>query len=234
MNSRGEGAGGRIGVALSGGGLRATVFHLGVLKRLADEGRLEDISFLSTVSGGSLCIGLLMALNGLRWPSSSDYRSLLAQAREVLLTRDMQRALIWRALLHPWRLLDTRAGDLSAVMKRQWGLHASLRDLPPAPRWMINATCYETGKNWRFERFRMGDYLFGYTNDTDLPLADALAASAGFPGLIGPLVRPTWGRTWFRYRDEEAPNASADASDDARLTKPVEPAFDPVHLWDGG
>jgi NTE family protein len=234
MPARTGGAGGHIGLALSGGGFRATVFHLGVLTRLADEGRLEDISFLSTVSGGSLCIGLLLALNDLRWPGSAGFRSLLQRARRRLLTRDMQRAMIWRALRHPWRLLDTRAGDLSAVMRRQWGLGAALRDLPPAPRWMINATCYETGKNWRFERFRMGDYLFGYSNDTDVPLADALAASAGFPGLIGPLVLPTSGRRWFRYREPEPSDAIAAADVDGRLTEPVEPAFDPVHLWDGG
>ena len=78
---------------------------------------------------------------------------------------------------------------------------ASLKDLPPEPRWMINTTCYETGKNWRFERFRYGDYLFGYSNDTDLPLSDAMAASAGFPGLIGALEFKTGGRSWFQYQD---------------------------------
>lgn len=42
----------RIGLALSGGGTRAAVFHLGVLRRLAVDGRLEQITKLSTVSGG--------------------------------------------------------------------------------------------------------------------------------------------------------------------------------------
>jgi NTE family protein len=62
---------------------------------------------------------------------------------------------------------------------------------------MINATCYETGKNWRFERFRMGDYMFGYSYDTDFPLSSVLAASAGFPGLIGALQLKTSDRHWF-------------------------------------
>ena len=53
----------KIGLALSGGGFRATVFHLGVLARLAEDKRLEDVTALSTVSGGSLCIGLVYALN---------------------------------------------------------------------------------------------------------------------------------------------------------------------------
>lgn|GEM_PF-3115046 len=43
-----------IGLALSGGGYRASLFHLGVLARLADEGLLKDVSAISTVSGGSI------------------------------------------------------------------------------------------------------------------------------------------------------------------------------------
>ena len=44
----------KLGLALSGGGFRATVFHLGVLDRLAAENLLESVSFMSTVSGCSI------------------------------------------------------------------------------------------------------------------------------------------------------------------------------------
>ena len=47
----------KITLALSGGGFRATVFHLGVLARLAEESKLEEVNYLSTVSGGSLSAG---------------------------------------------------------------------------------------------------------------------------------------------------------------------------------
>lgn len=43
-----------FGLALSGGGLRATAFHLGVLKRLRELHLLEYVDFVSTVSGGSV------------------------------------------------------------------------------------------------------------------------------------------------------------------------------------
>ena len=49
-----------IALALSGGGIRAMVFHLGVLKYLSEQNKLEEISHISTVSGGSLIIGLLL------------------------------------------------------------------------------------------------------------------------------------------------------------------------------
>jgi NTE family protein len=226
-----------IGLALSGGGFRATGFHLGVLARLAKEDRLENVAMLSTVSGGSLCIGLVYALNGYQWPTSQAYlEDVLPRARALLTTQDLQASLIWRALRNPFTIFETRADDLSALMQERWGITASLSALPRHPRWMINATCYETGVNWRFERFRMGDYLFGYSNDTDIPLSDALAASAGFPGLIGALSLDTRPYRWFKYADRGgAVQALADpGAETARKTETVQPLFPTVHLWDGG
>ena len=43
-----------IGLALSGGGFRATLFHLGVIRYLRDTRRLEDVSHICSVSGGSV------------------------------------------------------------------------------------------------------------------------------------------------------------------------------------
>ncbi|MDD1623129.1 MAG: patatin-like phospholipase family protein [Methylococcaceae bacterium] len=45
---------GKVGLALSGGGFRASFFHLGVLARLAEVDALRGVSVLSTVSGGSI------------------------------------------------------------------------------------------------------------------------------------------------------------------------------------
>lgn len=51
-----------LGLALSGGGLRAAFFHIGVLARLATLGLLRRVEVLSTVSGGSI-IGALYYLH---------------------------------------------------------------------------------------------------------------------------------------------------------------------------
>ena len=45
---------GRIGLALSGGGFRASLFHIGVLARLAELDLLRHLEVLSCVSGGSI------------------------------------------------------------------------------------------------------------------------------------------------------------------------------------
>ena len=227
-----------IALALSGGGFRATVFHLGVLARLAEEDRLKEVSFLSTVSGGTLCAGLVFALNDYRWPTSTEtIEKVVPEAHRLLTTHDLQRSMLFRFLGSFWTILETRADDLSALINEHWGITAMLRDLPENPRWMINATCHETGKNWRFERFRMGDYLFGYSDNPDLPLSDAMAASCGFPGLIGPLVLSAAQWSWFKYADVEATTDAAPTDSGQRRKRKkqtVEPLFSQVHLWDGG
>ena len=43
-----------IGLCLSGGGYRAALFHLGALRRLHEIGILEQVTHVSSVSGGSL------------------------------------------------------------------------------------------------------------------------------------------------------------------------------------
>jgi predicted acylesterase/phospholipase RssA/MinD-like ATPase involved in chromosome partitioning or flagellar assembly len=45
---------GKIGLALSGGGFRASLYHLGVLARLAELDVLRNVEVLSCVSGGSI------------------------------------------------------------------------------------------------------------------------------------------------------------------------------------
>ncbi len=48
----------KVGLALSGGGFRASLFHIGVLARMAEFGLLRHVEVISTVSGGSI-IGAL-------------------------------------------------------------------------------------------------------------------------------------------------------------------------------
>ncbi|KQX68455.1 patatin-like phospholipase family protein [Paenibacillus sp. Root444D2] len=71
-----------IGLALSGGGYRASLFHLGVMARLADEGLLKEVHAISTVSGGSI-VGafyykmLCEELRNDRPLTDQDYRDLM-------------------------------------------------------------------------------------------------------------------------------------------------------------
>jgi predicted acylesterase/phospholipase RssA len=46
--------GAKVGLALSGGGFRASLFHIGVLARLAEQDMLRHVEVISCVSGGSV------------------------------------------------------------------------------------------------------------------------------------------------------------------------------------
>ena len=211
----------KLALALSGGGIRAAVFHCGVLERLSLDRLLEQTRFVSTVSGGSLFTGLIVCRNGHKWPSSEEYLdSVLPQVIECLTTAALQRSYVWRSVVLPWRLAQGRAEVMAKQLETEWGISGTLQDIPATPRWFINATCYETGKNWRFSQSRMGDYLTGYVLTPSVTIADAIAASAAFPGLIGPLTIRSSRYQWHRYEDGEP----------IPTTTPVKR----YELWDGG
>src|SRR3954468_21950874 len=64
-------AGKKIGLALSGGGLRATLYHLGLVRFLRDAGILPSVTHITAVSGGSI-IAAHLALNWGRYTGSAS------------------------------------------------------------------------------------------------------------------------------------------------------------------
>ncbi|WP_145344467.1 patatin-like phospholipase family protein [Rosistilla ulvae] len=211
----------KIALAFSGGGVRATVFHLGVLARLARQDLLGNVTTIASVSGGSLAAGLVFAAAGNRWPSSEQYlHEVVPRCLSLLTKRNLQRTFVLQSLTMPWRLASGRASVLGNVLESEWGIQGMLADLPISPRWIINATCYQTGKNWRFQRDLMGDYQTKYVPDPEFRLSHALAASAAVPGLIGPLLVRSKNYQWAEYRDDD--------------WQTIPPKYKHVHLWDGG
>lgn len=213
----------KIGIALSGGGVRAAVFHLGVLGRLAEDGLLEQITRISTVSGGTLVTGLIYSIAGNRWPTSDFYlNKCLVQTQHYLTETDIPCRAFFRGASHPIALIQRRANLISKSMQDCWGISGSLSDIPPEPRWILNATTYESGKNWRFiPQRRMGDYIVNYVEKPEIRLTDAMAASAAYPGLIGPLVLNTKKFSWFKF-------------DERQKQIDTQPRFKKLRLWDGG
>lgn len=85
---------GKLGVALSGGGFRAALFHIGVLARLAERDLLRHVSVISTVSGGAIIgafyyLKVKQLLEGAREddlaPSAGAYRQLVRELEEEFL-----------------------------------------------------------------------------------------------------------------------------------------------------
>src|SRR3954469_9576295 len=77
-------AAGKVGLALSGGGFRASLFHIGVLARLAELDVLRHVEVISCVSGGAiigayyyLALKNLLATRGDGALQQADYLALV-------------------------------------------------------------------------------------------------------------------------------------------------------------
>ena len=177
-----------IAIALSGGGFRATLSSLGVLRFLADAGLLEQVRYVSSVSGGSIANALFaggyeaLERSGFATDRFDDVVLLPTLGR--IAQTSMSDAIIrdlWRALGPATRttiLADTLDDWFFGGMK----LHA----LPPPCRYIFNAANLSTGVRFGFERETIGDYVLGTVSSApvDLRVADAVAASAAVPGVF--------------------------------------------------
>ncbi len=101
----------KLGLALSGGGFRAALFHIGVLARLAELDLLRHVRVLSTVSGGSI-VGAMYYLklkqlleekrpDSLK-PSQAAY-ILLVQELENEFLKGVQSNILIRTLINPFK-----------------------------------------------------------------------------------------------------------------------------------
>ncbi len=167
----------RIALALSGGGVRAVAYHTGVLRWLAKKKVLDRVVHVSSVSGGSLLVGLVFQLSGCQWPSSEYYLSTVAPGiRRLLTTRSLQFDMFLR-LMNPlnWRYVLSRANILAKSIRSVWNVSGTLGQYAETPAWSINGTTAENGRRFRFKAGTMGDYEIGYARADGFETAAAMA-----------------------------------------------------------
>jgi NTE family protein len=181
-----------LALAFSGGGFRATLAALGVLRFIADVGLLGRVRFVSSVSGGSVAHGLL----------AHHYREL---EREGFSTQALDRLVIdpfidqisthsltWALVRNVWKIAGpkTRTQLLADTLDEWFYDGKALEELSPNCRFVFNASNLTTGVRFGLERDVFGDYVIGRhtTTGSGLRVADAVAASAAFPGAFAPLV----------------------------------------------
>lgn len=177
-----------IGLSLSGGGLRAAAFGLGVLQALAGEDTADvydDLTFISSVSGGSL-VAAYVGLHG---------RDGLQRFRERVLLQDLERdlRLDW---LSPSNLLRLAAGGLNDRSNLAQRLDtevfrgATFADLyrRNKPDVWINATDLYHRIPFPFTPHA---FLALCSDLSALPVSEAVAASMAVPLVFAPVVLRT-------------------------------------------
>ena len=181
-----EARAGKLGLALSGGGFRAALFHIGVLARLAECDLLRHVAVISTVSGGSIIgafyyLKVKQLLEGSRadglQPCPDAFRQLVREL-EVEFLPAMQRNL--RILAFADRLDNARmlASDYSSSQRlaklfdtcffapAEGDGRTLLKDLPIRPRadadaatpvLLLNATALNTGHQFQMTGSFVGE-----------------------------------------------------------------------------
>jgi predicted acylesterase/phospholipase RssA len=227
----------KLGLALSGGGFRTALFHLGVLTRLAEHRILGRVESISTVSGGSI-VGAALYLRMLHAHRDPDQR--LDDETLQRIVTDLAREFVpavernvrmlalakWRPLVRmaaPDYSRSDRVAEIYEELFFQGLLEGANRPImmreldagePGAPRdgrmprFMINATSLNSGRNWRFSPTTMGEpprrpevydldkatrfeapdrYEDLAEHPRDIPLSVAVAASSALPGGLHPM-----------------------------------------------
>jgi predicted acylesterase/phospholipase RssA len=195
----------KIGLALSGGGFRASLYHLGVLRFLRDAGILSQVTHITSVSGGSI-MAAHAVLNWNRYNGSDDEfnaaaSELVSFARLDIRNRITRRFPLTLPARWPRRLLGrsnrklTRTGLLEYHYERYLYGDISLFELPEKPQLHLLATNLNEGCLCSFSRqgLTMARPQPGHALRLDrihvglATVAMAVTASSAYPGFFPPL-----------------------------------------------
>src|SRR3954452_23312050 len=152
----------KIGLALSGGGFRATLYHLGLLRFLRDAGILPKVTHITSVSGGSIMAAHL-AMNWDSYTGSPEEFDRAASQLLDFIRLDVRNRILRRfpmGLLVRWprRLLGLSNRQLTrtGLLERQYEQHLygdkSLFELPEWPQLHLLATNLSEGCLCSFSR----------------------------------------------------------------------------------
>ena len=173
----------QIGLALSGGGFRASLFHLGGLWRLNEMGKLAEVGAISAVSAGALVAGVLatrwkqLAFDGSR---AANFKDEIAEPVFQLCSRNLDVGSAFAGLVVGPTALERHYEDLLVGS-------LTLGQLPSHPQFIFNACHLETESNWSFSRTGVDAGEIGVIDATDVPLAKILAASSALPPALPPV-----------------------------------------------
>jgi predicted acylesterase/phospholipase RssA len=193
-----------IGLALSGGGFRATLFHLGVIRRLQAEGRLRELDHIASVSGGSILAAHLLAHWDQYTSSPQDFdkaaKELIAVTQFDLRGRILRRLFfLWLLAIFPflpkrWRVSPTQL--LAKYYDKHLFHGKSTADVAGQgrPLLLILSTSVSKAELACFGRDTV--VFIPFDDRTPLtpveaniiPLAQAVAASSAFPGFFPPIL----------------------------------------------
>jgi NTE family protein len=185
-----------VGLALSGGGFRATLFHLGALRRLNELGWLRKLDIVTGVSGGAIMSGVLARRwNELAWqdgphgPVARNFAEAIEAPIRSFCKKTIDVSSGFVGALSPFSTIaETVADAYDEHLFDGWKLQQLPRFEPGVvPRFVFYATNLQTGVSVRISNKYLADYRIGRIDRPDIPLAKVVAASSAFPPALSPV-----------------------------------------------
>ena len=176
-----------VGIAISGGGSRATNLSAAVLLELEKLGVLDKAAVISSVSGGSVTAAYygLYGSDPVYWNTDVIRERFMIDFEQQWLLKLIHPEKIYKRLFSDY----TRTDSMAEVLDDELYHGSKFRNLnpsgimnPPLPRIILNATDYTNG-----EQFGFTDQAFKNKLNSRLdtyPLANAVMSSSAFPGVF--------------------------------------------------
>jgi predicted acylesterase/phospholipase RssA len=204
-----------VGIALSGGGSRASLFGAAGMEALWEHGLLEGTDYISSVSGGSIAASYYSKKRVMdEEPLDAEFFDRFKTA----MRDDFWSSMEWRQCYKfRWLSSTRRSTSLKEVLDKRFLDGLTLGELgAKKPRVLINATVYDNGRRFVFTTMGTDEVGFDFSSvdgvveelasrpairtvtfaddqvlgavPIEFPVSLAVAASAAVPLLMGPVT----------------------------------------------
>ena len=181
----------RTGLALSGGGFRATLFSLGSLIRLNELGLLRKIDTITSVSGGAITAGYLAyKWSVLKFDSSGKATNFDNEVVYPLIefcNQTIDYPSVFKGLLS----VRSTIGDvISQKYDQHLFNHVLLKEISEdndPPEFIFYGTNYDTGVSVQITKEYLRDYRIGKATNHNISLSQAVGISSAFPPFFSPI-----------------------------------------------
>ncbi|HLO73215.1 MAG TPA: patatin-like phospholipase family protein [Flavobacterium sp.] len=190
----------KIGLSLSGGGYRATIYHLGTIRKIKEMNLLDKVDVISTISGGSIT-GAYYGLKGdnfdefdkglIKIVKKSIIKGIYFSFRFIIIIFTLLSVLGLMIYLlftdFAWVSTPLLLVTVFIIIKYQFKIfpvsriinklyakwffeNKNLKDFNKSPLIAINATNVETGRPFTFSKNKMSDSSYEFPSNGEKPI----------------------------------------------------------------
>lgn len=192
----------KIGLAVAGGGYRATLYSLGSLWRLNEFGLLPEFKTITSVSGGSITTGYLAT----KWEDltfddngvATNFIEIIAEPLQIFCSSGIDVNAGISGLLS---FRDTIGDKVAKAYDRKLFHGAQIQSLSDeAPEFLFYGTNFQTGDSIRLQKSAIYDYKIGEYPSPEISMAKVVGISSAFPPMLSPVTLKTEPDHWKKTK----------------------------------